>query len=58
MSVDAGLCASCKRCKRIESARGSVFFLCRAPGLPKYPPLPVLTCAEHEPRSSEGASEE
>ncbi|MCZ7681123.1 MAG: hypothetical protein M5U28_20990 [Sandaracinaceae bacterium] len=48
-AVDPGLCASCARCRRVESARGSTFFLCEAPGLPKYPPLPVRACAQHEP---------
>lgn len=53
--VDPGLCGECARCRRIVSAKGSVFYLCGAPGLPKYPPLPVLACDRHEPVSSLGS---
>jgi hypothetical protein len=45
------LCARCALAKRITSAKGSVFLLCRAadddPRLSKYPPQPVLVCARH-----------
>jgi hypothetical protein len=38
----------------VRSARGSSFWLCglhdRDPRFPKYPPLPVRTCAGHAPR--------
>ncbi len=48
-----GLCWDCRWVRRIESARGSVFFLCRRaetdPGYPKYPPLPRLRCPGYEP---------
>src|SRR5215475_2067860 len=41
----AGLCADCLHARRIESSRGSIFYLClRAehdPAYKKYPPLPV-----------------
>jgi hypothetical protein len=47
--IDPGLCASCVHAKRVASRRGSTFVLCSAPGLPKYPQLPVRTCASHEP---------
>lgn len=44
----AGLCDRCEHCKRVDSARGSVFRLCllheHDPRFPKYPPLPVLRC--------------
>jgi hypothetical protein len=44
-----GLCLSCAFAQRIESARGSVFYLCQRsrtdPAFPKYPHLPVLQCA-------------
>jgi hypothetical protein len=47
-----GLCASCKHVRRIESDRGSVFYLCELskvdPRFPKYPRLPVLICAGYE----------
>jgi hypothetical protein len=48
----AGLCADCLHARRVESARGSRFFLCgRAasdPFFPKYPRLPVLACRGYE----------
>jgi hypothetical protein len=46
--VTVGLCAACAHAKIIQTARGSTFYRCLAPGLPKYPPLPVLSCAAHE----------
>ena len=53
MKVDPGLCASCAHHRRIESDRGSVFWLCERsasdPRFPKYPPLPVRACAGYEP---------
>jgi hypothetical protein len=48
----AGLCSDCIHSRRIESAHGSVFFLCELsltdPRYPKYPRLPVLTCAGYK----------
>jgi hypothetical protein len=48
----AGLCATCLHARRITSARGSTFVLCDRsrddPRYPKYPRLPVVTCAGHE----------
>jgi len=39
--------------RRVVSGRGSVFWRCarseRDPSFPKYPRLPVLRCAGHEP---------
>ena len=50
-----GLCDDCRWAREIVSGRGSVFLLCeqhqRNPRFPKYPPLPVLACAAHEPTS-------
>jgi hypothetical protein len=44
----AGLCAACVHARRIESDRGSVFYMCGLsesdPGYPKYPRLPVIQC--------------
>jgi hypothetical protein len=49
----AGLCASCAHARVQRSARGSVFYRCalseRDPDFPRYPALPVLACAGHEP---------
>jgi hypothetical protein len=41
---DVGLCARCEHAKVVRNRRGSTFYLCSAPGLPKYPPLPVRRC--------------
>jgi hypothetical protein len=45
------LCESCEHARRLRSARGSSFWLCglheRDPRFPKYPPLPVQSCAGH-----------
>ncbi len=50
---EAGLCARCRHLRRIQSQRGSTFYLCRRaatdPRYPKYPPLPVLSCPGYEP---------
>jgi len=49
----AGLCADCLHARRIESSRGSVFYLCERsannPAFPKYPQLPVIECPGHTP---------
>ena len=48
----AGLCADCRFMRRIESARGSTFYLCQRSAtdsnFPKYPRLPVIHCAGYE----------
>jgi hypothetical protein len=45
----SGLCGDCRHARLIESAKGSHFLLCQLSQsdsrFPKYPPLPVLTCA-------------
>lgn len=47
-----GLCAACSHARRIESDRGSVFWLCELsatdPRFPKYPRLPVVACAGYK----------
>jgi len=47
-----GLCADCANGRRVESARGSVFWLCERsatdPAFAKYPRLPVLRCPGYE----------
>ena len=46
------LCESCRYVKRIQNARGSVFWLCTVhrqdPTYAKYPRQPVLTCAAYQ----------
>jgi len=50
----AGLCPDCACGRRIESARGSTFYLCERsstdPSYPKYPRLPVLACPGYSPK--------
>jgi hypothetical protein len=52
-----GLCADCRFMRRIESDRGSVFYLCERSAtdarFAKYPRLPVLRCVGREPLSAE-----
>jgi len=52
-----GLCADCRYMRRVESDRGSTFFLCERsatdPAFPKYPRLPVLQCGGYEPLSTD-----
>ena len=52
-SESIGLCAHCRHSRRIQSDRGSVFFLCKLsesdPSFPKYPRLPVLSCRGYSP---------
>jgi GrpB-like predicted nucleotidyltransferase (UPF0157 family) len=47
--IAAGLCADCLHARRIESVRGSRFFLCELsltyPRFAKYPRLPVVSCS-------------
>jgi hypothetical protein len=53
----AGLCFDCFHARRIESARGSLFFLCQLSltdsRFRKYPSLPVFSCAGFRPGSRE-----
>ena len=49
----AGLCERCRHMRLITSARGSRFYLCQLsftdPRFPRYPPLPVTSCAGFAP---------
>jgi hypothetical protein len=51
-----GLCDSCAHQKRVANTRGSVFSLClrsRADaGYPRYPRVPVRSCAGYERRAT------
>lgn len=60
-----GLCESCRHSRKVESARGSTFWLCELsftdPRFVKYPPLPVLECLGYEKQSAadgEGSEED
>lgn len=50
-----GLCATCTHLRRIESDRGSQFFLCQLaltdPTFRKYPRIPVLQCDGHQSKN-------
>jgi hypothetical protein len=52
MVVGPGLCGTCAHTKRVDSARGTSFYLCGLsksdPRYGKYPQLPVLACAGHQ----------
>ena len=49
---DVGLCENCRFMRRIESDRGSIFYLCERSAtdasFPRYPRLPVLQCIGYE----------
>jgi hypothetical protein len=52
-----GLCLDCRFMRRIESDRGSTFYLCERSAIdanfPKYPRLPVVQCIGYEPTGSD-----
>jgi GNAT superfamily N-acetyltransferase len=58
--VTAGLCVSCRHVQMITSARGSTFYLCERSRTdaryPRYPRLPVLTCAGYERNTDQTVS--
>jgi len=51
----AGLCENCRFLRKIESDRGSIFYLCERSAIdatfPKYPRLPMLQCPGYERRA-------
>ena len=54
---EVGLCETCRHARRLESAKGSVFWRCEAaahdPRLRPYPQLPVRECPAYQ--SGDGA---
>jgi hypothetical protein len=54
VTVEPGLCGTCRNARVIQSKRGSTFLLCELSAVddrfPKYPPLPVLACIGWVPR--------
>jgi hypothetical protein len=56
-SAETGLCGHCRHARRIDSASGSAFIQCQLsaadPRFAKWPRLPVLSCAGHEPGEGE-----
>ena len=55
----AGLCDTCRHQREVRNTRGSAFSLCERsrydPAYPRYPRLPVLECAGHEPRAADAS---
>jgi hypothetical protein len=55
----AGLCDRCRHQRIVENTRGSSFSLCELsrtnPDFPRYPRLPVKSCAGFSARKQEGA---
>jgi hypothetical protein len=58
--MKAGLCDTCRHQKLVRNTRGSSFSMCERAKLddryPKYPRLPVESCAGWEPREPAGGS--
>lgn len=54
--LERSLCATCGEMRRIDSAKGSVFLMCKRadvdPRFPKYPPQPIARCAGHVARAT------
>jgi hypothetical protein len=57
MNPAVGLCARCRQCRTILTARGAIFYRCaRADvdvGFVRYPALPVVRCAGFEAATEE-----
>jgi hypothetical protein len=55
-NVDSGLCGDCLHARAIVSDRGSTFVMCQLSvteaSFPKYPRLPVLSCAGYTPQKA------
>lgn len=55
-----GLCASCQHCRMVPGER-STFYMCRRsavdPAYPKYPRLPVLSCAGYDADGRDSTAE-
>jgi hypothetical protein len=63
IALFAGLCERCENQRIIESRRGSRFVLCELSRsdarFPRYPNLPVLSCAGYRPeRGTSGTGED
>jgi hypothetical protein len=56
-----GLCESCRHQRLVRNTRGSTFSLCERsrtdPAYPRYPRVPVLACAGHEPPATPAAAD-
>ena len=58
--MNAGLCERCRFVKRLESSRGSVFYMCtlaeRDAAFARYPRLPVLACKGFQAQENAGGA--
>jgi len=56
----AGLCTDCTHGRRIQSDRGSLFYLCELsasdPSYPRYPRLPVIHCGGYKRNPARNAT--
>jgi hypothetical protein len=54
----AGLCTGCRHARLNRTRRGPVYLRCLLAGLdpafPRYPRLPVLSCAGYQPADQPG----
>jgi len=52
--ISPGLCETCQHARRMESDRGSIFWMCELSfedlRFAKYPRLPVLVCGGYRPK--------
>lgn len=59
--TEPGLCGVCRNSRRVESDRGSVFWLCELSRtearFPRYPRLPVWRCPGFAPGRSPAGEE-
>jgi hypothetical protein len=57
VAPNAGLCDSCSHQRLVRNTQGSSFSLCERsrtdPAFPRYPRLPVTSCAGYEPSSGD-----
>ena len=62
MTLAPGLCGRCRFSRTVVNRRGSTFLLCSLsrhdPSFPRYPVLPVLSCAGFAPDAGGGGEEE
>jgi hypothetical protein len=56
----AGLCATCRHARVIESDRGSRFYMCERSQIddrfPRYPRLPVVGCIGYDEKTCTSSS--
>jgi hypothetical protein len=62
LTLNAGLCGTCRHQRIVRTTRGSAFSLCERsrtdPRFPRYPRLPVVQCDGYEQDEQREASRE